>query len=242
MNSETQKLIDERMAKLPAYIRTALAQIHWGEQIISIGKKNGLHIDEMGALQTETVLVLVGLVHPDQYAKNLQHELHIPKEKIDAIIMDVNEKVFKNIRQSLIDFITTENENKEEKGIETEDIFKKTGIELSAETMPIMDQPMQDNTVGIAERSILEHSGVEVEEDRPIMEQREAPDRRDILSNLENPPHMESNQFSHLIKSKLSETVINPPEKTKYEDHPTTPQAFPPGEPPKRSDPYREPI
>lgn len=233
MENNTQKIIEEKMAKLPEYIKTALAKIDWGSEILNIGRKHGLHIDEMGILQTETVMVLVGLVHPDEYSGNLHQELHLPKDKIDAIVIDVNEKIFKNIRQALIDFITTQDEA--ENNLE-ESIFKKTGIEIEPEK-EITSEPMLNNNavVGIAEKSILENSGVEVEENtktRPNSEDFPSPDRNQILESIEHPQKGESVQFSNLVKSKLSSAVINEPEKTKYEDKkPTT-----------SNDPYREPI
>ncbi len=234
----TQKIIEEKIAQLPEYIRTALAQMNWSSEILSIGKKHGLHVDQMGALQTETAMVLVGLVHPDEYSKNLHQELSLPQDKINAIVADVNEKIFKNIRQALIDFITTQDSTADvgqtEEEIE-ESILKKTGIEIEDDESSQFNQTENDeNAVGLAERSILESSGVEVEENiktRPS-DESSTPDRKEILENLEHPQKGGGVQFSNLIKSKLSDTVITTPEKTKYEDK----------RPTVSNDPYREPI
>lgn len=240
-NETTQDIIKKRVAELPSYIREGLSKIAWDKEIIEIGKKHGLHVDEMGTLQTETVMVLVGLVHPDDYAKNLREELHLPRITVDLIVEDVNQKIFKNIRQSLIDFLSNE-QAEEDKPKVPENIFQKTGIELSPEKAPITKQPdPTSQAVDQGDRSVLEHSGIMVDEDIPDMDADLAIDRKDLLSNLENPPKSPSSQFSHVIRSKLSDAVISPPEKTKYEDIkplPATPQ------PPKRElvDPYREQI
>lgn len=257
-----QKLIEERVAMLPPYIRTALGNINWGPEILNIGKKFGLHVDEMGTLQTETVLVLVGLVHPNEYPANLRQELHVPQEKIDGIVKDVNEKILKTIRQSLIDFIehesTQENvgEHQEEvqgwaKESNQQNIFQKTGIELEPEVVPTLEanQMPIGTTVSPIERDTLEHSGVEVTEDlsQAQMGMYEADgsaesadiDRNEILGGIENPPKNQSSTFSGLIRTKLSDAVINPSEKTKYEDH----KPVPPQAPPRKSnDPYREAV
>ncbi|MBP7831874.1 MAG: hypothetical protein KA028_02560 [Candidatus Pacebacteria bacterium] len=228
----SQKLIEDRLAQLPPYIKTALANINWAPEILSIGKKHGLHVDEMGTLQTETVLVLVGLVHPNEYASNLAHELHVPKDKIDGIVADVNERILKTIRQSLIEFI--ENENNQEA------IFHNTGIDLEAEEVPDMHNEMPiGTTVAPMEKDILEHSGVEVNEDRPETEVTGDIDRNDILSTIEHPPKNENHQFSHLIRTKLSDAVITPEVKTKYQDAAPVPPKAPER---KGNDPYREPI
>ncbi len=264
MNTETQKIIDERLSKLPPYIKTTLDNIKWGEEILAIGKKHGLHVDEMGILQTETVMVLVGLVHPDEYPKNLKQELHIPREKIDEIVNDINEHILKNVRQALIDFLTTEEKGEQPVPVLTpppttaptpiistiptqfsspqqaapENILKKTGIELTAERPPITEEIMASTMSG-AERQTLIHSGVLINEDQANVGSAEAPSRKEVLSDLEHPPKTEMRQFSNLIKSKLSAAVINPPEKTKYQDK--TPIRV---EPPRKDsgDPYREPI
>ncbi len=244
MDENTKKIISEHYEKLPSYVRESLEQIHWDEEILAIGKKHGLHIDEMGTLQLETMMVLVGIVHPDEYPKSLQQELHIPKEKIDAIVADVNEKVFKNIREALISYITTQDGSRvgEWGGGQTEEeleekIFKKTGIEIDnsgARNSPAIEA--EETSVGIAERSILEHSGVEIEptinEDKIVNDSANIPDRKEILNELENPQKGGGVMFSNLIKSKLDETVITTPEKTKYEDK----------KPAVAHDPYREPI
>lgn len=221
----TQDIIKKRVAQLPSYIREALSKIDWAREIVEIGKKHGLHVDEMGALQTETVMVLVGLVHPNDYAKNLRTELHIPRLTVDLIVEDVNEKIFKNIRQALIDFLITEQQEAENP--QPEKIFESTGIELSAEKAPTIEvPPPAEATVNPSDRSILEHSGIMVDEDIVDMDADLAIDRKGLLETLENPPH-------HVISSKLSDAVISPPEKTKYEDKKPIRSS---------SDPYREPI
>ena len=247
MHSASEKLIEERLALLPPYIRSALSNINWGAEILAIGKKNGLHVDDMGTLQTETVLVLVGLVHPDEFPHNLAEQLHVPKEKINAIVTDVNEKILKTIRQSLIEFIAQENEKPAipephtEREEQTEqDIFHKTGIELDPETTPMAEQAMPiGDSVGLAERSILEHSGVEVAEDMPSFEPYKNPgthvERQDILTEIEHPTKTSATQFSNLIRTKLSDAVITEPQKTKYEDKKPMPTV-------QKSDPYREQI
>lgn len=262
-----QKLIEERVAMLPPYIRAALDNINWGPEILNIGKKHGLHVDDMGTLQTETVLVLVGLVHPNDYPANLKQELHVPQEKIDGIVKDVNEKILKTIRQSLIDFI--EHEDAQEKGTEQEtaqgwakesnqgsnqmgsqqNIFQKTGIELEPETVPLegANQMPIGTTVSPIERDTLEHSGVQMSDDTSMAGMFEAGgsaeseniDRNTILNDIENPPKSQTNQFSHLIRTKLSDAVITPSEKTKYEDS----KPVPPQAPARKSnDPYREVV
>lgn len=233
MDDKTQKIINEHLEKLPPYIGESLKHIPWGNEILQIGKKYGIHVDQMGDLQLETMMVLVGIVHPDEYPNSLRHILNLPEEKIAGIVKDVNERILKTIRQELINYVEQQNS-------ETEEIFEKTGIELDAEEVPAVDREMQIGpTVAPLERDILEHSGVEVDEGyvetasgSPVMTSR-----KDILSGIENPPKAEPNQFGHLIQTKLSNTIATQPEKTNYTGTNITPP-----KPPVRKDPYREQI
>lgn len=235
------QLIQEKMDALPSHIQESLAKINWEQEIISIGQKHGLHIDEMGTLQTETILVLVGLAHPDQYPNNLKKDLHLSTEKIDSIVADVNEKVFKNVRKELIMYLTSEEINNSPKTETEEDdaLFQKTGIEIAGE------KPQQENnnlstniSVAPGERSVLKNTGIMLENDLRINEDEPELNRDELLSSLENPIKSKPNDFSGLIKSKLSDSVVNPLEKVKYEDKET------PDMPPKKivDDPYREKI
>jgi hypothetical protein len=202
-------------------------------------------------------MVLVGIVHPDEYSKSLKQELNLPNEIIGNIIADVNEKIFKNVRQALIDFLASEDEAElnrvgaegeatedtatEEKPMEN--IFLKTGIELTAEHPPTEVSVPPSTAAASIEKQVLAHSGVVINEDAPETSDGADLDREGLLSTLENPPKASPSQFSHLIKSKLNSTVISPPEKTRYEDKkpiPTQATILEAQEKKSPSDPYRE--
>jgi hypothetical protein len=237
MDEKTQKIINDHLEKLPPYIRESLKHIPWANEILQIGKRYGIHVDQMGTLQLETMMVLVGIVHPDEYPKSLRQELNLPEETINNVVREVNERILKTIRQELIAYIEQQNN-------QTETIFEKTGIELDPEAIPTVQREIQiGTTVAPMERDILEHSGVDVSIDTPqidrSVESSGTIDRKEMLADIEHPPKNTPNQFSHLISTKLSNATITQPEKTRYnEARPTPPK------PPERkaNDPYREAI
>ena len=75
--------------------------IRVAEQLQEIGKKHRLHIDKIDALFDEAGAVMLGLTHPRDFIGKLAQKLDIDKEKTKKIAQDVNEQIFKPIRESL---------------------------------------------------------------------------------------------------------------------------------------------
>ncbi|OGZ56413.1 MAG: hypothetical protein A3G60_00305 [Candidatus Ryanbacteria bacterium RIFCSPLOWO2_12_FULL_47_9c] len=73
------------------------------ERMSAIGKQHGLLIDKIGIMAEETGYVMLGLEHPNDFIKNLAETLGIADEKAQAIAKDINEQVFRPIRDHLID-------------------------------------------------------------------------------------------------------------------------------------------
>ena len=77
---------------------------------INIGQRNGLNIEQLGVLQIETNLVMLGLVHPDEYRNELKGRLNIVDEKVDDIINELNKEILSEIREKLKEVYKTTNE------------------------------------------------------------------------------------------------------------------------------------
>ena len=102
MDPETEKIIKEQMEKLPAEIRNLFTDPGLGDKILNIGRKNGIiNIEQLGVFQTETNLMMLGLVHPDEYPKELKDRLKIDDIKVDNIINDINTQILSGIREKL---------------------------------------------------------------------------------------------------------------------------------------------
>ena len=61
-------------------------------------------------LQIETNLVMLGLVHPDEYRNELKGRLNIVDEKVDDIINELNKEILSEIREKLKEVYKTTNE------------------------------------------------------------------------------------------------------------------------------------
>jgi len=99
--SETQEAIKKQLAKLPKDIRDAVVAVDLPEKFKTIANKHTLRIDQGGALENETMFVMLGLEHPDDYTGNLKREADISQEEAGSIAEEVNRMIFLPIRASL---------------------------------------------------------------------------------------------------------------------------------------------
>lgn len=100
-NNLTLEKLQELHRKLPQDVRDAYSSVETTNVLEEIGKKHGVHLDDLGELVSETGLVMVGHTHPKNYIKNIRSRMNISGEKASAIAKDVNEQIFKPIRESL---------------------------------------------------------------------------------------------------------------------------------------------
>lgn len=101
MNQESNKIIIERFKVLPKSIQDALLSADLPEKLTKITEKYHLRVDQAGALETETHLVMLGLEPPADFAKNVEKEVGISAEVTRRIADDVRADIFLSIRESL---------------------------------------------------------------------------------------------------------------------------------------------
>jgi hypothetical protein len=102
MNENFQKTFEEQLAYLPEVNQRALRSFDWATKILDIGKTHGLYIDQLEDLQVETMLVLVGLISPDDYPKEIMNRLAISPTETDKLIADINDTIFTPIHDYIV--------------------------------------------------------------------------------------------------------------------------------------------
>lgn len=112
MDKEIEEIIKKQMEILPIEVRKLFSDPGLKDKILNIGKKNGLNEDQLGTLQLETNLVMLGLVHPDKYSDELKSHLNVNDIKIDNIVNDINKELLTEIREKLIGMFDEEPESK----------------------------------------------------------------------------------------------------------------------------------
>jgi len=136
MDPETEKIIKEQMEKLSPEIRSLFTDSRLGDKILEIGRKNGItNVEKLGIFQTETNLLMLGLVHPNEYPNELQTRLKIDDMKTDNIVNDVNIQILRGMREKLRKAYEESDEN--------EEIKNEPEIE-SAELSDIPDEKIEN--------------------------------------------------------------------------------------------------
>jgi hypothetical protein len=125
----TQQILKESFERLPQDVKDAILKLDTRAIMGEMAKRHDLHIDQEGSLEMETMLVMFGLERPEDYVKNLKDALQIDQAKAEAIAVDANEKIFHNIRASLIKLHEEEDrlEREEEERLSREEMEKKEG-------------------------------------------------------------------------------------------------------------------
>lgn len=101
MDEKTKKLVMERFDALPKSVQEVITSSNYQDTLIEIGKQFGLNVEQMGSLELETTLVMMGLNPVKDFEADLTRELNVEKEKGSQIVKDINEKVFLKIRDLL---------------------------------------------------------------------------------------------------------------------------------------------
>lgn len=91
----------KKYAELPPNLREAYGSVKTTEILEEIGKKHGLRLDQIGELVDETGYVMLGATPPSDYVTKLEEAAGVNREQARAVATDVNERVFKPIRDAL---------------------------------------------------------------------------------------------------------------------------------------------
>jgi len=101
MENNTVEKIKARIAELPQDVQDAILANDFDERIAKIGQANRLHIDQIGSLGDETMLIMLGFASSEGFTERLQKNLHLYDEQATTITQAVNNEIFLPIRESM---------------------------------------------------------------------------------------------------------------------------------------------
>ncbi len=251
-NEETKKIISEQLAILPEDVKKAILSVDYAKQLQEVTKRNNLLIDQAGALETETTLTLLGLEVLNDYVENISRELSLPREKALIVAHDVDELIFKNIRESLqminnaslaeeIEIEEREKGTNAEESINREDVM--SGIEdpknISGESISMSslksnslnpEYPTEEMTKGI---EIRKEMSLEIPQEAKLpMKSSTTP----LIGKIPEPLHKNISPVNNIIEEKLNNVISVPTEKVVVVESSKLPQKS------TGHDPYREEI
>ncbi len=205
MDDNTQKIIKEKFDSLPKTIQEVILSSNYQETLFEIGKRYQLTVEQMGILEQETTLVMMGLTQTKNFETELISELKIDPVKGAAIVGEINEKVFLAIRE-LLKLMNTP--LGEQPVIETEVETKKI------ESMPI-SKPAEIKTVEPKEeiRYNIEKPAEKIED---ILAKLEKPNFANTPTKIPNLTEVQKEVVPAVILSKLSGSFQIPSKTTEY--------------------------
>lgn len=187
---KTQEIIKEQLRKLPQNIRDAISSIDLGDKIRKIADKNMLHIDQAGDLETETVLVMLGLEPTADYKENIRRELNISRDRAQTITADIDKEIFMTIRESL---------KRINPGTET-----KQESEAPKEIHPVRSNPPDADANQQADRTSygIHHPPLDESDDKPHL----------VTPPLSEPLSDESEEIKRQVaQQKVTKPIVVPP-------------------------------
>lgn len=93
-----EKSLDERFNNLPKEVQDAISKSDYQTKLYKIAQDHKLNIEQMGIFEEITIKVILNTIHGDQYENELINKTGLPKDEIVKIVEEVNENVFKQIR------------------------------------------------------------------------------------------------------------------------------------------------
>lgn len=155
LSPNLQSILDNRLRYLPPITGQAIMSVDWSTKIIDIGRRYGLHIDDIEELQNVILKSMTGLMSPIDFENNLISATAVSSATAEQMIDDINEQIFEPIHQFVIS------------GEKKADPLTASGIiiepvplpELSSPRVPLPPSISQNPT----ERSTSGFSSVELE-------------------------------------------------------------------------------
>lgn len=104
----------------------AIAAVNWQDTIATLREKKGFSFEQLSDLEIETELLLYGLIDTNEYKNELKKKMGLSKKATDELIEELNELIFRKIKEELI-------KNTERKRIFNEQVKIKINTENETE-------------------------------------------------------------------------------------------------------------
>ena len=101
METKTQEIIKNQFESLPKDLQQAILNTDIGGIVNTISKKHLLHIDQEGLLQTEVLLVLLGLEDVDRFVDNVTKNGIADQENAHIIAEEIHNQIFLPVIENL---------------------------------------------------------------------------------------------------------------------------------------------
>jgi hypothetical protein len=121
-----QTYYDEKLESLPENLQYAVMMSNWKEALVAIQTEFKLHIDQTQILEDCTIKLMFGDIDAPQFISNMFNNAHINSEMAADILLEVDLKILKNIRERLESIKQADEEDEEIEEILLDDDEKQT--------------------------------------------------------------------------------------------------------------------
>ncbi|MFA5095536.1 MAG: hypothetical protein WC447_02675 [Candidatus Paceibacterota bacterium] len=154
----------------------AIDAIDWKGIILGMRAEKGYSYTQLEDLEIETELLLCGLINPEDYPKELEKRMNIPRAQVDILVNEMNERVFKKIREELVKNIEIKKIS-ENKQTQTSEESKEQPLESREEMLKHLETPdlLAEKELPAPSKEELAHLPIDSEtgkEIHPILAQK----------------------------------------------------------------------
>lgn len=217
--ADIKKEIQTRFTLLPPDLQSVITSSEYQMKLFEIAQKHKITYEQLGALEMETTMVLLGMTPPAEFRDELQIQLKLNDPEIEALVKEVSDIVFVPIRESLMKVYDAK--------AQTEGRDEKTVIEGGGQIPQVTPSqaPEQKQPVSTpqTEAGILEKSGISLVDTAPSKDEGSL-SRGDLMKGLENPPKTEPAVLNP-VGAVPQAPISVPPPPSMLKDMPQAPKA-----------------
>ncbi len=159
---DVRKDLQTRFALLPQEIQDIITSSDYQMRLFELAKKYKLTYEQLGVLELETTMVLLGTSNPNKYQATVASELNKKPEEVAEMVEEIKNQVFGPIHTSLVSLYQNDTSS---------------------------DTEEEEDELSSSEENMFAQSGVSIEKELPktTPSTNVAENRNDMLASIENP-------------------------------------------------------
>lgn len=184
---DVEKELQTRFALLPKEIQEVILSSDYQTKLFDIAKKYKLTYEQLGMIEMETTMVLLGMIPPANFGPGLGDQIGKKGDELKQIVDDISAAAFTPIHNSLMK------------------VYQEDAEDNEAETP---EEQKNSNSIQKNETDILAKTGISIVGDKTAKEMSILPGslpRSDVLSGIQNPPKMEARKLNDLPRPMAAE-------------------------------------
>jgi hypothetical protein len=191
MQKITPEEIQKKIESLPENLRLAILISDIDKKVNTIGRENGLNVNQNTELLSKTHLVMLGFIHLDKFEDSVKEISEIPPQVVNNIVKDIGEQILKDIKDDLIALAEKPNELK---SIPVETVLSVENQQDLSESANSLDGSGADwdkkndevlKSAGIEIRPLILNDEIQNTEHTKDKKEVEAKSEREIKNNEE---------------------------------------------------------